>query len=211
MIELQSADFMRRGVIWAHMPVTPRRAQEAPAPLCVELHGDRQSADPVVQREREMNRLATRLSVSETRPKKSSSMPLPPWAFEQTRLLNGIRELLPAYQHWLRYAYGDSTQWDDERGVTVALWERFEPTLVNVQDKTRQTCKGLAHLAVQDHKTLKNSGRGRSIWHVRELLGVTEASWDRHWRQRWQRMHEILDNLDLHALHALWEVTDVPE
>lgn len=179
--------------------------------MCTETHRDRQHSDPARQREIEMSRLATRLSVSATREKPKSSMPLPPWAFDQARLVNGIRRLPPVHQHWLRYAYGDSSQWDDERSVTVALWEQFEPTLVNVQAKTRQTCKGLAHLAVQDHKALKNSGRGRSIWHVRELLGVTETSWDRHWRQRWQRMHAILGALDLSALHALWEATDVPE
>lgn len=201
-------DYMRGAIIAAHLPYTPRRSVETTR-YTDEVWRDRASADPYRQRCREMQRASTRLSSTETRPKKKSSMPLPPWAFEHTRLIRAIGRLEPLQQHWLRYAYADSREWDDESGVTLRLWEAFEPTLTRAQAKTLKRAKGLAHLAVQDHKARVN--RGRPIHEpagLQALLGVNQSNWDQHWCGRWQSMHRLLDEIDRAALEALWGLTE---
>lgn len=147
----------------------------------------------------------TRVIASETRPKKKSSVPLGPLAFQDARIVREVGLLAPEHQHWIRYAYADSTAWDDESGATVALWARYEPQLGKVLAKTRKAAQGLAHLAVQNAKRVINTD-GKVLHtpgRVRELLGVTEANWDKHWSARWQALNEAAAAMDRDALAAL--------
>ncbi|MEC8917796.1 MAG: bacteriophage antitermination protein Q [Pseudomonadota bacterium] len=205
-------EFMRRAVIRAHCAVTPLRLVETTARYTDDEYHDRRHPDVVAQRGIEMRRASTRVKAWETRPKKKSSMPLPPWAFDDARLVQAIAGIAPAHQHWLRYAYADSREWDDEAGAVRQLWAAFLPTFGRAQGKTLKRAQGLAHLAVQDYRHRCNSGRVRhQPGEVRELLGVKESNWDVHWRPRWKRMMSIMERLDKEALAALWEVTDVLE
>lgn len=212
----QDLAYMRTAVIRAHVAASPRRMIESTARYTDDRFNDRVRLRDMTdnqrqaQRERELRRVTTRVKATETRPKKGSTMPLPPWAFDNARLVQAIGRLPDQYQAWLRYAYADSKAWDDEAGVTRRLWEGFAPVLGKAQAKTLARAKGLCHLAVQDHKARKN--RGRSIHEpakVRELLGVKESNWDQHWCPRWQAMHRLMDTIDREALAALWELTDV--
>lgn len=210
MLGAQDLAYIRRTVVYAHATPSPRRISEADAPARYtdEFYRDRNVKAGPDRWQAEMRRASTRLVASETRPRPSSSIPLPPWAFEDAKVVRALRSLEPEHQHWLRYAYADSREWCDEQGVTVALWRRFEPTLGNAREKTRKACKGLAHLAAQCHKSRKNSGK---VVHepakLQQLLGITQANWDKHWCPRWQAMHGILNQLDREALEALWKVT----
>lgn len=211
MLQAQDLAFVRRTVVYAHATPSPRRISEAdsPARYTDERYPERRVKSGAARREAEMRRASTRVVARQTRPKPKSSMPLPPWAFEDAKVVAAIRALEADHQHWLRYAYADSREWSDEQGVTVALWRRFEPTLGNVQGKTLKACKGLAHLAAQCHRSRKNSGQ---VLHeparLQELLGITRANWDKHWGPRWHAMHGILNQLDREALTALWRVTE---
>ena len=147
----------------------------------------------------------TRVTCSESRPKKKSSIPLGPSAFEDAQLIRTVATLEPEQSRWIRYAYADSLVWDDEAGCVVTLWERALPVLGKMQGKTLQRAKGLAHLAVQHHKRLKNSGQtlheGPAL---ARLLGVTDVNYRQHWRARWDVLQDVLDKLDTGALEALW-------
>lgn len=206
----QDLAYMRTAVIRAHVAVTPRRMVESTARYTDERYNDRKPMTALARREAEMARVVTRVKASETRPKKGSTMPLPPWAFDNARMVQAIGRLPVEHQYWLRYAYADSREWSDEAGVVGLLWAGFQPTLGRAQGKTLARAKGLAHLAVQDHKARKNSGRSiHEPARVRELLGVKESNWDQHWCPRWQAMHRLMDRIDREALAALWEITDV--
>ncbi|GAA0753184.1 bacteriophage antitermination protein Q [Sphingomonas trueperi] len=210
MLEAQDLAYMRRTVVYAHATPSPRRVSESdmPARFTDERYPERRHRAGPDRWAAEMKRSSTRLVASGTRPKPKSSLPLPPWAFEDSKVVAAIRTLPADYQHWLRYAYADSREWSDEQGVTVALWRRFEPTLGGAREKTRKACQGLVHLAAQCHKSRKNSGQ---VVHeparIQELLGITRANWDKHWCPRWVAMHGILNQLDREALEALWSVT----
>jgi hypothetical protein len=210
-LEAQDLAYIRRTVVYAHATPSPRRISESDMPARYDdsFYRDRLPSAGPRRWEAEMKRASTRLVASHTRPKPSSSLPLPPWAFEDAKVVRAIRTLEPDHQHWLRYAYADSREWCDEKGVTVALWRRFEPTLGNAREKTRKACQGLAHLAAQCHKSRKNSGK---VVHepakLQQLLGITQANWDKHWCPRWAAMHGILNQLDREALEALWRVTE---
>lgn len=211
MLGAQDLAYMRRTVVYAHATPSPRRISESDMPARYDdsLHRDRLPSAGPRRWEAEMKRASTRLVASHTRAKPKSTLPLPPWAFEDTKVVAAIRKLPADYQHWLRYAYADSREWADEQGVTVALWARFEPTLGNARAKTVKGCKGLAHLAAQCHKSRKNSGK---VIHeparLQDLLQITRANWDKHWGPRWQAMHGILNQMDREALEALWRVTE---
>ena len=148
----------------------------------------------------------TRVTCSETRKKKKSAIPLGPTAFEDAHLVRTVATLAPELSRWIRYAYADSEVWDDEAGCVVTLWARVLPQLGNMQGKTLQRAKGLAHLAVQHHKYLTNAGKSRYDGPaLAVLLGVSDVNYRQHWRARWDAMQGALDKLDTGALEALWK------
>lgn len=210
MLGAQDLAFIRRTVVYAHATPSPRRVSEGGevASYCDDIYRDRLPPAGPSRWSAEMKRASTRLVASPTRAKPKSTLPLPPWAFDDAEVVAAIRTLPADYQHWLRYAYADSREWMDEQGVAVALWRRFEPTLANARPKTLKACKGLAHLATQCHKSRKNSGKVLvEPARLQELLEITRANWDKHWAPRWNAMHGILNQLDREALEALWRVT----
>lgn len=146
----------------------------------------------------------TRMIASETRPKKKGAIPLGPLAFQDAHIVREVGRLAPEHGQWLRYAYGDSTEWDDEQGAVVALWARSEPLFGKMQAKTLKRVRSLTHLAVQSGKSRLNSGKEvHQPARLRELLGVTEPNWDQHWAPRWKLYAEQLEQLDRDALAAL--------
>ena len=147
----------------------------------------------------------TRVTCSETRKKKKSAIPLGHTAFEDAHLVRAVATLATEQSRWIRYAYADSLVWDDEAGCVMTLWARAAPQLGKMQGKTLQRAKGLAHLAVQHHKHLKNAGK--SLYdgpRLALLLGVSDVNYRQHWRARWDAMQSVLDDLDKGALEALW-------
>jgi hypothetical protein len=151
----------------------------------------------------------TRMIASETRPKKKGAIPLGPFAFQDAHVVKAVGAMATEYGQWLRYGYGDSKEWDDEAGLVVALWQRVEPQLGKIQAKTRKSVKALAHLAVQNFRSLVNSGKTvHPAFRLRELLGVSESNWDQHWAKRWQLCEDELWRLDAEALADLLKRLD---
>lgn len=147
----------------------------------------------------------TRVTCSETRPKKKSAVPLGSTAFEDAYLIRTVTSLTPELSRWIRYAYADSTAWDDEAGVVLCVWASALPKLGKMQGKSLQRAKGLAHLAVQEHKRLKNSGQGLYDGPALALLlGVSGVNYRQHWAGRWAVLQDELDQLDTKALATAW-------
>jgi hypothetical protein len=147
----------------------------------------------------------TRVTCSETRKKKKSAIPLGPTAFEDAYLVRTVATLAPELSRWIRYTYADSIDWNDEAGNVLAAWESALPQLGKMQGKTLQRAKGLAHLAVQHHKHLKNSGKSRYDGPALALLlGVSDVNYRQHWRARWDALQSALDQIDTRALETLW-------
>lgn len=136
-----------------------------------------------------------------------SSMPLPPWAFEDSRVVRVVNALPDGQRNWIMYAYSDCYNWDNESGAVVALWKEFEPELEGVRDDTLQKLKGMAYLCVQDFKNIKNRGKPAHLpSRIRQLTGVPEGNWRRDWLPRWRRMQQILTEFDRAALAKVMEV-----
>lgn len=153
-----------------------------------------------------IKRVVTRVHASETRPKKKGQIPLGPLAFQDAHIAREVARLATEQGQWLRYAYGDSKQWEDEAGTVAALWARAEPLLGKLQAKTLARVRSLAHLAVQSGKARKNSGKEvHAPARLAVLLGVSDVNWRQHWAPRWQLLAEQLDKLDRDALAALAE------
>ena len=151
----------------------------------------------------------TRMIASETRPKKKGAIPLGPFAFQDAHVVKVVGSMATEYGQWLRYGYGDSKEWADEAGLVVALWARIEPKLGKIQAKTRKLVQALAHLSVQNFRSLANSERTvHPAWRLRELLGVSESNWDQHWAKRWQLCEDELWLLDGEALADLLKRLD---
>lgn len=149
---------------------------------------------------------STRVIASETRPKKKSSIPLGPLAFQDAHIAREVAKLQTAYGQWLRYAYGDSKQWDDEAGTTAALWARVEPLLGKLQAKTLKGVRALTHLAVQSGKSRLNNGQeAHQSTRLAALMGVSGVNWRQHWAPRWKLLNDQLDQIDREALTALHE------
>ncbi|MCH9691709.1 MAG: bacteriophage antitermination protein Q [Gammaproteobacteria bacterium] len=138
-----------------------------------------------------------------------SLVPLPPWAFEDSRIVRAVNTLPDGLRGWLKFAYTDSYTWEDEAAVVIALWDQFKPQANGLRDDTIKKLKGMAHLCVQDLKNITN--RGKPLYppaRIRQLLGVPRGNWRRDWLPRWQRMQEILFELDRQALIEVLGVVD---
>jgi len=139
--------------------------------------------------------------------KGKSLMPLPPWAFEDSRVVRVVNELPDSQKNWVMYAYSDCYNWDHESGAVCALWSEFESELGNVREETRQKLKGMAYLCVQDYKVIKNRGKPAHLpSHIRTLIDVPDGNWRRDWLPKWREMQKILGEFDSHALAKVLEV-----
>lgn len=151
----------------------------------------------------DLARETTRVTVTETRPRKKSGHPLPPTAFDDARLVRCVGALSPEYRHWIRYAYADAG-WEDEAGAVKALWARVRPGLGKLQNKTERRLKGLAHLAIQHGRRQANCGEPLyAPQRLRELLAVSEANFDQHWRPRWQALIDGVERMDEDGLRLV--------
>ncbi|WP_298727360.1 bacteriophage antitermination protein Q [uncultured Pseudomonas sp.] len=152
----------------------------------------------------DLKRVTTRLHASETRAKKKGAVLLGPFAYQDAHVIKAIGTLAPEYGQWLRYAYGDSRQWEDEQGSVVALWKRAEPLFGKVQAKTLKNIRALAHLATQAGKARLNSGREiHDSEKLMQLLQVKRGNFDVQWAPRWKLYAEQIERLDRDALEAL--------
>ncbi|MDM3884661.1 bacteriophage antitermination protein Q [Pseudomonas sp. BCRC 81390] len=152
----------------------------------------------------DLKRITTRIHASETRPKKKGGVLLGPFAYQDAHVIKAIGGLAPEYGQWLRYAYGDSRQWEDEQGAVVALWKRAEPLFGKVQTKTLKNIRALAHLATQAGKERMNSGREiHDSEKLMQLLQVKRGNFDVQWAPRWKLYAEQIERLDRDALEAL--------
>lgn len=185
--------------------------KDRPAPVAYTTENTRDcrpagltEADLMTRGAEDLKRVTTRLHATATRPKKKGGTLLGPFAYQDAHVIKAIGTLEPAYGQWLRYAYGDSRQWEDEQGSVVALWARVQPLLGKMQAKTLDRMRALSHLAVQAGKARLNSGREiHGSEKLMQLLQVNRGNYDVNWAPRWKLYAEQIERLDRDALQAL--------
>ena len=210
-IDAQVVSSMRDLVLASFLGSSFAEDRDRPGPTPYTAEGTRDcrpagltDADRKTRGAEDLKRVTTRLHATETRAKKKGAVLLGPFAYQDAHVIKAIGSLAPEYGQWLRYAYGDSSQWDDEQGAVVALWKRAEPLFGKVQAKTLKNIRALAHLATQAGKARMNSGReihdSEKLMH---LLQVKRGNYDVQWAPRWKLYAEQIERLDRDALEAL--------
>jgi len=210
-IDAQVVSSMRDLVLASFLGSSFAEDRDRPGPTPYTTEGTRDcrpagltDADRKTRGAEDLKRVTTRLHATETRAKKKGAVLLGPFAYQDAHVIKAIGSLAPEYGQWLRYAYGDSSQWDDEQGAVVALWKRAEPLFGKVQAKTLKNIRALAHLATQAGKARMNSGReihdSEKLMH---LLQVKRGNYDVQWAPRWKLYAEQVERLDRDALEAL--------
>jgi len=149
----------------------------------------------------------SRVQASETR-KGSSSMPLPPWAFNDTKIVKAVNSLPEAQKHWLYYAYCEKQNWENESTVTKAVWAEIESEVSSLKQASIQKLKGLVYLCVQDYQHIVTKEKPLyTPAKIRELASVSESNWRRDWLPRWRRIQQALTDIDNTALGEVLKVT----
>jgi len=210
-IDAQVISSMRDLVLASYLGSQFAQDRDNPGPTPYTVEGTRDcrpagltEEDRKTRGAEDLKRVTTRLHASETRPKKKGAVLLGPFAYQDAHVIKTIGTLAPEYGQWLRYAYGDSSQWDDEQGAVVALWKRAEPLFGKVQAKTLKNIRALAHLATQAGKARMNSGREiHDSEKLMQLLQVKRGNFDVQWAPRWKLYAEQIERLDRDALEAL--------
>lgn len=210
-IDAQVISSMRDLVLASFLGSQFAEDRDRPGPTPYTVEGTRDcrpagltEADLKTRGAEDLKRVTTRLHASETRPKKKGAVLLGPFAYQDAHVIKTIGTLAPEYGQWLRYAYGDSREWDDEQGAVVALWKRAEPLFGKVQAKTLKNIRALAHLATQAGKARMNSGREiHDSEKLMQLLQVKRGNFDVQWAPRWKLYAEQVERLDRDALEAL--------
>jgi hypothetical protein len=210
-VDAQVVSSMRDLVLASFLGSSFAEDRDRPGPTPYTTEGTRDcrpagltDADLKTRGAEDLKRVTTRLHATETRAKKKGAVLLGPFAYQDAHVIKAIGGLAPEYGQWLRYAYGDSLQWDDEQGAVVALWKRAEPLFGKVQAKTLKNIRALAHLAIQAGKARMNSGREiHDSEKLMQLLQVKRGNYDVQWAPRWKLYAEQVERLDRDALEAL--------
>ena len=134
-----------------------------------------------------------------------SKLPSPSLQNKDPQLILLCARLLDDQRNWVRYAYTDNYQWDNEQSIVKEIWNRFHQSLAKPfsEEKTKKL-KGLCYLCLQDAKYQKNNDE---VFHkparIRELLDISESNWRRDWLPHWKKFRSIIDDIDSSALKVL--------
>lgn len=130
-------------------------------------------------------------------------VPLPPYAFQQSRVIKAVYALPSRQNAWIRFAYAPATlaEWANEVSIAELVWAEFAPSLKAARAKTLKAAKALAFFAQRDYRT-RDQGRV-TVAQLAVLAGVSEANWYRDWQPRWLALQSILTQMDEQALRAV--------
>lgn len=139
--------------------------------------------------------------------KGKSSLPLPVWAFDDSRIVRAVNRLPSEQRRWVRYAYTADYSWDDESGAVADLWQAIADQFASLRDDSLQKVRGMVYLCLQDYKHLRTTGKpAHRPERIRLLTGVPEGNWRRDWLPRWRLMQDAIKAIDNAALASILEV-----
>lgn len=198
-------DWVRLRIAQAHaVHVMPRRSDGQAAEYTIPASHMRKNKPS-----NEAEDVCGGLSIVKGREKRrsSSSLPLPPWAFDDSRIVKAVNRLPDNERRWVRYAYTADYSWDDESGAVADLWAASAPQLTGLRPSSLQKVRGMTYLCIQDYKSIRTSGKpAHKPERIRQLLAIPEGNWRRDWLPRWKLLQAELKAIDSSALAKILEV-----
>lgn len=137
---------------------------------------------------------------------KTSPMPLPPQAFEFTKIVRCMNSARTCAADWLRYCYSDGAQLPT-RSLLIELLARFSEQEDRVlRGASVELVKHLALLACQQKRHQINVGSNLLTQvKIAQLAGKSDATWSKRWSRRWERLLQILETIDHEGLNHVYK------
>lgn len=197
----QQLDWVRLRIFQAHSVHIKTRGDDGVAAYVIPVaHTRKKNTDEHMSGE------MSRVKAREVRKGKSTVL-LPPWAFDDTKIVRAVSRLPDTERRWVRYAYSGNYTWDDESGIVFDLWERLAPQFTGLRGKTLAKVRGMVYLAVQNYKSVRTQGKpAHTPERIRQLVEIPEGNWRRDWLPRWRLMRTELASIDHAALSSILEV-----
>lgn len=147
--------------------------------------------------------------VAETRKQGTSRCLLPDSAFDHTRIVKLVRHFPIEEKALIFYLYAESFNWDHVVILSSYVWNALRKKIKkNLRKKKLKKLKSMVLLALQEYRSLVNSGKTiHPASKVMILLKLSNHHWSRDWLPYWRHLIDILKNLDEHALVLVYRST----
>lgn len=139
---------------------------------------------------------------------KQSPVPLPPQAFQYSKMVRAMHTSSEHVSDWLRYCYSDGAQLPTATLLQQLLDQFYADENQRMADKSKTLIKHLALLACQQKRLEINAGQNLlTQTRIAQLCGKTNSAWEKGWAKRWKRLMAILDGFDTEGLNHVHEQT----
>ncbi|WP_413732316.1 bacteriophage antitermination protein Q [Sodalis sp. RH20] len=142
----------------------------------------------------------------ETRNRKQPFPPIDPITYSYSSWRRAIGELEPYQEAWIRYCYGYDLDYGHQVTICQFIWDEFQKQLVGkkVTEKMRGRLASLVWLAAQESAGHWDMFRNPyTSKRLSELVGVKPDNWSKNYRQHWNSLIVLCDELDISALGAI--------
>lgn len=147
------------------------------------------------------------LYVFETRSRRRPMPPIRDKAFCSAAWRRAVLKLDAPQQAWIKYCYGYDLRYDYQIEICKFIWGRFEKELNGVKFQKRVKCRmiSLVWLAVQDlaAKNRNESYKEYAATVLAGFLSVHRDTWYQTYSKGWERLKEIVSELDCEALNII--------
>lgn len=205
-------EFVRTHLISALLNVSIPRDQPEESRIFSDMRNQSYQSKPMREiafEDRTIRIEATPMYCSETRPYKGGKLLISPEAYRLASWRRVVSALPPFYESWIRYCYGDSTNFKHQIALCHHAWSVFSVYQTEIgapamSKKVKDTVQKLVWLCVQESKKMINRGIGDySAKDLAKLCDVTESNWSRVYQPRWKALLQVVTALDKEALiHA---------
>ena len=146
---------------------------------------------------------------TESRGFKRASCPLPPNAFDLSKISKEILVLSPERRALAYFTYQLDAQWCYTETSAQWLWRTFlAHQTKKLRAKKEKQLKGMVFLAMQNWRCQLIHGEDlHKPKRVRECLQINEHHWVRDWLPHWNKMHTLLDGFENQILRDVHHAT----
>lgn len=148
------------------------------------------------------------LYVQETRSRLRPMPPIRDQAFSSCVWRRTVLKLDAPQQAWIKYCYGYDLSYDYQIEICKYIWVRFEKEFngVKLQNRVKRHMVSLVWLAVQDlaAKNRNESYKEYAATVLAAFLSVHRDTWYQTYSKGWQRLKEIVSELDYEALNIIF-------
>lgn len=135
---------------------------------------------------------------------KTSSMPLPPWAFSQKKLVKIVKA--SSQGSWLMYCYSEGAQLPRRELLEELLHQFMRQEEKVLRGSSAELVKHLALLACQQKRDALNANTRQLLQtEIAALAKKTTKAWEKTWAVRWRRLLTILEKFDKEGLDDVYQ------